>query len=282
MTDTWHAPPDLLARFATDPASIEAVTATSVEQHLVVCETCQRAVAVASDDALVQALWDDIADAVDRAQRTRAARLAHVLGFDHSVVRLVVATSSLQLQAVGAVIALAVGAFWAAGQIETSLPFVGIAPLAVLAIVALAFLPATEPSGEIAPSTPIFGFRLFVRRTVAVLAACLVPLGAASLALPGDGLEAFAWLLPSLAMALVSLALSERYRPVGAAVLVATAWCAVLLVARVGTPTPASMVDHLAQARPQFAAAALAAAAIASLVRRRDSFDLARNGGLLP
>jgi hypothetical protein len=280
--DSWHASPDLLVRFATEPERIEPVTAASLEQHLVRCETCRQAVAQASDAEALDALWAGIADTVDRRPRSRVGQLAHALRLDHPAARLVVATNALQAQAIAAVIALTAGAVIAARDLETSLPFIALAPLVVLAVVAVAFMPSTEPAGEIAPATPLYGFRLFVIRTIAVLTASILPLCAASFALPATGLDAFAWLLPSLAMAMVALALSTRYGPLAASLYVAMCWSTILVVVSRLSTTYAGAIDELAAAGPQITAALLAVGAAVVLLRQRDHFDLAPDGGLIP
>ena len=68
----------------------------------------------------------------------------------------------------------------------------------------------------------------------------------------------------------------------GTALVIAIAWVSVLTVVGVASAAPEDAVQHLAGAGPQLAAALIAAAGCTSLLRRRDTFDLAPDGGLLP
>jgi hypothetical protein len=280
-TDTWHAPDDLLVRFATRPEAIEPVTAASIEQHLMVCPSCRAVTAHACED--LDDVWAEIADRVDRHATSKVGRVLRSFHLEHDAVRLVAATTLLRLQALGAILTLAAGAFFIAGEVETSVPFVAVAPLVVLGIVALAFTPGAEPAGEVSPSTPLFGFRLFVRRAVVVLLATLAPLTAASTVLPGAGLEPFAWLLPALALALGALALGTRYGPTSASIAVASGWVLALSVT-------ASMQWHISAPDQLFAtpgaqgvAALVALGSLLVLFHRRDAFDrmIVPTGGLL-
>ena len=77
MTNTdWHAPPELLAWFAHDPAALDDMTAASVEAHLVVCDNCRKQMTAAVGPALVTTSWDAIADRIDQP---RPALLERVL-----------------------------------------------------------------------------------------------------------------------------------------------------------------------------------------------------------
>ena len=117
---------------------------------------------------------------------------------------------------------------------------------------------------------PMHGFRLLMIRTVAVLVAGLGLNGLATLALPGYGLRALAWLLPALALTATGLALTPRLGPVLAPSLVGGAWVALLLAARAATaPARSRRSPRPARAWP----AAVAALAGGLLFLVRDRFD---------
>jgi hypothetical protein len=120
---------------------------------------------------------------------------------------------------------------------------------------------------------PMHGFRLLMIRTVAVLVTVLGLNGLATLALPGYGLRALAWLLPALALTATGLALTPRLGPVLAPSLVGGAWIALLLTAHAeGAADGDPMAPFTATG--QGVSAAVAALACGVLFLIRDRFDL--------
>ena len=107
-------------------------------------------------------------------------------------------------------------------------------------------------------------------RTLAVLVAGLGLNGLATLALPGYGLRALAWLLPALALTATGLALTPRLGPVLAPSLVGGAWVAVLLAAQQTAADPLAPFT----AAGQGVAGTVAALAAGLLFLLRDRFDL--------
>src|SRR3954463_1428627 len=96
MTDTvWHADGGTLARYA--DGTLPPPAASSVESHLVACERCRLAVAGHVDVTRIDALWDEVADAVDRPRAGVVERLLLGLGVRTHVARLLAATPSLRL-----------------------------------------------------------------------------------------------------------------------------------------------------------------------------------------
>jgi hypothetical protein len=158
-----------------------------------------------------------------------------------------------------------------ASNVATPNVFLALAPLLPLAGVAMAYGPVLDPTYEMTVVAPMHGFKLLMIRTTAVLAAGLGLNGLATLALPGYGLAALAWLLPALALTSTSLALTPRLGPVLAPGVVGGAWTALLLVthgqaAHGGTLAPFT-------ATGQTVAAAVAALAAGLLYLARDRFD---------
>ena len=70
MTTTWHAPPDVLARFARADESIDDLTASSIEAHLIHCASCRSTVASAADPIELGRSWAEVADAIDQPRIT--------------------------------------------------------------------------------------------------------------------------------------------------------------------------------------------------------------------
>jgi len=139
-----------------------------------------------------------------------------------------------------------------------------------LAGVALSYGPALDPTYEMAVVAPMHGFKLLMVRTVAVLTAVLGLSGLATLALPGYGLGALAWLLPALALTSTGLVLSARLGPVLAPSLVGGAWVALLLAAHAHDAGD-TLVPFTAAG--QGVAAAVVALAGGLLFLVRDRFD---------
>ena len=220
---TWHAPAELLARYATAPEALDNVTASSIEAHIIDCESCRRTLAAAVGPATTVASWNAIADEIDRP---RASIVERVLAgfFPDAMARVVAATPALQLSwlaVVAGVIAAVVAVSRSTGDLT---PFLAFAPLVPLAGVAMSFGSTPDPAGEAAVATPLHGSGLVVRRTIVVLASSLVVLLPGSAALPGLEWRSVGWILPSIGLSLVALALSTWFAPLTAMVTAAVAW----------------------------------------------------------
>lgn len=273
---TWHAPPELLSRFATQPTSIGPVSASSIEQHLLSCETCRGAVAVAtpseSRDEL-DSTWAEIIDRIDRRQPTLSERLLVRLRLDPGLARLVAATPTIRLQALIAMLSVSVGAAVVSRQVAAEGIFLAVAPLILLAAVALTFVPGADPAGEIEGSTPMHGFGLFWRRAAVVMTGALTSLGVATTLVPGAGWSALAWVAPALALALAALALSARWSASVVAVCLAVGWVLLVQVTVLRTHE-IRLADTALFAPPsQLVFGAISLGSIGLLVRWRDDFD---------
>lgn len=273
---TWHAPPEQLTRFAAEPASVEPVTASSIEQHLLGCETCRRAVAVATPSEgrdELDSIWAEIIDRVDLRQPTLSETLLVRLRLDPGLARLVSATPTIRIQALIATLSVSVGAAMVSRQVAAEGIFLAAAPLILLAAVALTFVPGADPAGEIEGSTPMHGFGLFWRRAAVVMIGALASLGVATTLLPGNSWSALAWVAPALALALAALALSSRHSASVVAVSLAVGW--VLLVQLTVLQTHELRLADTALFAPasQLVFGAISLGCIGLLVRWRDDFD---------
>jgi hypothetical protein len=267
---TWHAPPEVLRRFAVDPAGLDDVTAASVEAHLVACAECRRAVSAAVP-ALVDESWAGVADVIDRPRPNLVERLLERLGLPSTTARLLGATVPLRAAGLVATLVVAAGAAALSRSADADGPFLVLAPLVALATIAASFAPVADPGGEAGVATPMHGAGLAVRRAVAVLSVTFVALGLASLALPHLSGTAAAWVLPGLALTLSALALSTWIRVEAAAWALGSAWVIGLLVLRVqqGRATAIDAVP-LFDTVGQIVAAAVAVGAAALLASRRE------------
>lgn len=273
MTSTWHAPHDVLARFASAPEGLDATTASSVEQHLVTCESCRQAVADAADGAALRTSWDAIANIIDRPQPMASERMLGRLGLPGELSRLVAATAGLRLAWFATVAGLAGLAVLVARQNGSDAAFLVIAPLVPLAAVLVTFLPLGDPAGEAGTATPLHGAALAIRRVVAVLAPTLVLLALAGLAVPHLAGGGAAWVLPGLALAAGTLALSTFVRTTVAAAFLSVGWLSVLGVTRVGAGRHAQIADAAVFATSgQGVALVLVLVAGGTFYARRDRF----------
>ena len=184
---TWHADPDLLVRYTAEPAAVDPITASSIEQHLLGCDACRARVADAEAGDELAALWDEIADRIDRRSPSITERMLLRLRMDPGLARLVSATPMLRIQAIVAVFVVSIGAGLLSRAAETDGVFLAMAPLILLASTALAFAPGADPAGEAGHATPLHGSGLFFRRAAIVLSTALTALAIASLTLPEGG-----------------------------------------------------------------------------------------------
>jgi hypothetical protein len=239
---TWHAAPHVLARFATKPEDLDNVTASSVEEHLIACEQCRRAVAAAAEPATITASWNAIADQVDRPPRPVGERL---LGwfFPDDMARVVAATPALRLSWLAAVIAVVAAVVAVTRSAGSPTPFLALAPLVPLAGVAISFGPAPDPAGEAALATPMHGAGLVLRRTVVVLATSLPIVLVGALALPALEWRSVGWVLPAIALSVAALALSTWLPPLTSTVTTFVAWETTLFVAGIVDRSPRAVSD---------------------------------------
>jgi hypothetical protein len=271
---TWHASADVLVRFARTPESLDDVTASSVEQHLVGCADCRSVVAGAADVVALRQSWAEVADVIDRPRTTFAERTLDRFGVPAGVARVVAATPGLRVAWLATTVALAVAAIATARDSGSDAPFLVLAPLLPLGSVLLAFLPTEEPAGEAASATPMYGASLLMRRALAVLAPTFVILAVAGLAQPHLTAGGALWILPGLALVLGSLALATVIRVALAAATLAMSWLGVLVSVSAldGRSIP---VAKTAVFGPVGQALALALALVfaAGLYLRRDRFS---------
>ncbi|MFJ6075209.1 zf-HC2 domain-containing protein [Streptomyces sp. NPDC093065] len=230
--NAWHVDEDDLRAYAR--GELAAPLLWSADTHLTACAACRGALARVSDTAALDAGWERLDAELDAPRPGRFERLLTRCGAGDGTARLLAATPVLRRSWFGALAAVLLTTFLAAlaaGAAGRPVLFLAFAPLLPLASVALAYGPALDPTHEMAVVSPVHGFRLLMIRTVAVLVVALGVGGLASLALPGYGAAALAWLLPGLALTATGLALAPRLGPVAAPSVLAGAWAAVLLAA---------------------------------------------------
>jgi len=271
---SWHVPTVLLRAYA-DGGARDA-DAWSVEAHLAQCARCTdelaRAVVGTRAGAVVASvrprLLADLPAQV-RGPRPTAARRAWLLATSGTGAR----WAWLLAVAVTVVMAAVLDVVTSTGHQATGTagawPATGgwllvVAPLLPLLGVALSY-GAVDPMHELALSTASGGLRLVLWRTLAVVVVSTPAVEVAGLVL---GLTApAAWLLPSLALTVLTLAIGSVVDLARAALGVGVVW-----LAAVAGPAVAGAAPALLQAR--FAPLWLALVVIggASVVARRDAF----------
>ena len=197
-------------------------------------------------------------------------------GVGEPTARLLAVTPALRgswLLAIVTVLALAVVSAHARGP-QGVMAFLIVAPLLPLAGVAAAYGPLVDPAHEITLAAPLGSFRLLVLRAVAVVAVTAAIAAAAAIALPALDWTVAAWLLPSLGLTLAGLGLATTFNPVASSALVAATWVCIVLGAWRASGDPLSAFGDTGQ----LTCLGIAAAGLAAVLARRDSFETRSHG----
>lgn len=227
----WHVPEDVIRSYAAAPREVNGVVAASIEQHLVVCRTCQDAMAAATSSSELDAIWSEVADRVDRADPAPIERLLRWMGLHSGPARLIAATPALRLGALGAVAVIVGTVVLVSRAADLGVAFLVMAPVVPTGLVAMSFAPATDPAGECGLATPAYGFGLLMRRAAVVEGVAVVVLAIGSAFVPIDGVRALAWVAPSIALSLATLAGAVRWPAPTAATVALGGWVAVIVLA---------------------------------------------------
>ena len=268
---TWHVAEDDVRAYAR--GELAPPMLWSADTHLAKCAECRALLASVTDPVALDAGWERLDAELDAPRRGLAESLLVRIGVADHTARLLAATPVLRRSWFGAVALLLMMTVLVtdASNVATPNVFLALAPLLPLAGVAMAYGPVLDPTYEMTVVAPMHGFKLLMIRTTAVLATGLGLNGLATLALPGYGLAALAWLLPALALTATSLALTPRLGPVLAPGAVGGVWTALLLVAHERAAHGGTLAPFTATG--QTVAAAVAALAAVLLYLARDRFD---------
>lgn len=265
---SWHVQSELLAQYAC--GDIDETDAFSIEAHLPSCARCRAQIVQLVDGARLARAWEGIEASLDAPRRGALEAGLARLGVPGHVARLLGATPALRLSWLLACAVVLAFAVFAATRREGGLYwFLVLAPLLPLAGIALAYGPDVDPTYEVGLAAPMRSFALLLIRALAVLVVTTVMAAVAALALPGLHSSAAGWLLPSLGLALGSLALATRMSPVVACGSLGVLW--VLVVGAAWRLASEPLVVFGATA--QLAYALLAALAALVLVRNVDGFE---------
>jgi len=262
-TASWHASDEMLRGYARGETGVAVMA--SVEAHLMRCPVCRARLAPEVDAPLEKA-WTRVADAVQAPRAPFVVRLMRMCGLSDSDGALLGASRSLDGAWLLATMAVVVFAAVAAIPSETlgQALYLLVAPLVPVAGVVAAFA-AGDPLAGLTSTTPYSKARLALLRTVAVVIAS-VPLSVAiGVAIPGIAWLAFAWLLPALALTLLTLVGMTWWRPEPIGIASALVWIAVIATARADHDITGAVA--LEQQIVYLAVATIAAVALALRLR---------------
>ena len=252
---------------------VDAAHAFSIEAHVVECAACQAAISSAVDPLRLDRVWRDVEDRLDAPRAGPVESVLTRIGVAGHLARLLAATPSLTLSWLASVtVVLAVAVLLAQEGERGLLVFLCVAAVLPVAGVAAAFGRGLDPTYELAVAAPLSSVRLLLIRAAAVLTVTILLAGAAALGLPGFGWTAAAWLLPSLGLTILSLALATYVAPLTAFGTVSGAWISgVALNAFVSQERLAAFGGEA-----QVAFALLACCAAVVLALRHDHLELGR------
>ena len=263
----WHLDDATLASYvrgnASDPVAISA------EAHLTACAPCRTRLAPAVPSTRLDAVWQEVDHRIDTADLPLVERLLVFSGLREDTARLLAATPSLGTSWLAAVTVAVVFAALAADISPDGLfVYLTLAPVLPVAGVAMAYGRLGDPAYELGVAAPYSMLRLLLLRALAVVVSTLGVTAFGGLVVADRGWQAAAWLLPSLALSLVTLAFSARVAPVWAGAGVITAWVTAVSLAWRLTDEELAAFGTIGQS----AAALLLAAGAAGLVAQRHTF----------
>jgi len=226
----WHLDVETAQRYA--DGAVTPAAASSLEQHLIACEGCRALLAPAVDAPRLDRVWAEVIDRVTTPHVGYVERLLRRVGVTESTARLVAVTPSLRAGWLAGIASMLGVALLVAHTGERGIAvFFVLAPLLPMLGVAVAFAPWADPAHEMVSASPYDNFRLLLIRAVAVMVSTLALVVAAGLLLPGAQWLALGWLLPALALSVLTLAAAPRIQPSQSAAVLTAVWLLVALPA---------------------------------------------------
>lgn len=207
---------------STDPAE-----ALAVARYRELYASAERSGPATVPESRLAANWSAIGMELDAPRPGLIERAMRRVGVPERVSRLLVSTPALRrgwYLATAAAMVFALAAANPDSARENLTVFLMVAPLVPVAGVALAYGPVVDPMYEVSVATPLSGLRLVALRTMAVAGIALPVVALTALMIPPGPLTAGMWLVPSIALSAVCLALTTFVTPRTAAAVVATGW----------------------------------------------------------
>ncbi len=168
------------------------------------------------EQSRIDANWRAITIELDAPRPGLVERALRSVGLPSDVTRVILATPALRRSWFAAVFVVVVIGLLVAGAEQPRDAFFNLAvlaPLVPLAGIAMAYGQASDPAHEIELATPSKGLRLLIIRAATVQGIATVLLGLVSLATPVGAMTSLAWVLPSLGLTAITLALVAVLSP---------------------------------------------------------------------
>lgn len=275
---TWHTDVGMLRGY--QEGALGAAHEASVEAHLASCAECRDHLATLADRIRLDRSWSVIVDQLNGPPTTLLERALVRLGIGEPRARLVALTPVLRSPSALAMVAALFGiaALNVVNGNEVNLyVFLVVAPLLPLAGVAAAFGSIGDPVRELAASTPTSAFELLLVRTLTIVGVTTLVTAGASAVMP-YGWASAAWLLPSLGLTALVMALATWMPVQHAGVVVGGVWTVGATISWRGNRFDHDALSYFVALRPsgQLALALLTVAAGLVCALRREAFDLRR------
>jgi hypothetical protein len=226
-----------------------------------------------ADEAELTSLWERVDRATDEPTRSLLERSALRLGVPEDAARLCAAMPALRWSWWGGAALLVMltvaAARWSESASAPLLFFALVPALSAVGVVAVTGQ-RFDPAYVWLAVSPLGGFRVVLLRSAAVQVLSLVLSAAGAAGLPLPFPYTLGWLVPSLMLTAVCLALSSRMDALPAITLTLAAWAVWLVAAYDADLTAAT---RLLLPGTQLAMAAVALLATAALVVLREGFD---------
>ena len=254
----WHVADELVARYV--DGTLDLAAQSSVETHVTQCEACRVRANDMVPTAELEAIWQQVVVGTADAELPWVLRVAARLGLPDADGVILRASSALHrpwLLSVAGALLFAILGTWFTGA-DQRLFYLLLAPL-LPALTVTSTYDSTDPVRELAASTSYNKLRIALLRTVAAVSVALPLVLMVGLVLPGVGTEAFAWLLPSLALTLLALNLLTWLNASTTAGVIVSLWLGFVMALRAGDAISAA-------ATPQVQLAFTAGAMVAAVV----------------
>lgn len=228
---SWHVDGSVIDRY--HDGTLDRAASASVEAHVTSCDLCRGFVTI--DHDRLERSWLAVADRVEPSKPSLIERGLVAVGVPSHWARIVAVSPALRvsfLLAVVLVMAFSLLASHSNPDGANYRVFLVVAPLLPVAGVAFAYGRLVDPAHELTMVSPIDSLRLLLLRSTTVLAVSVgIGLVAWPLVPAPSTLGVSAWLIPSLMLTLVVLALSSRVEVWIAGALVAGGWTAAMFLA---------------------------------------------------
>lgn len=254
----WHVADALVARYV--DGTLDLAAQSSVEMHVTQCEACRVRANDLAPTPVLEDIWQQVVVGIADAEVPRSLRVASRLGLSDADGVILRASSALHrpwLLSVAGALLFAILGTWFTGA-DQRLFYLLLAPL-LPALTVTSSYDSTDPVRELAASTSYNKLRIALLRTVAAVSVALPLVLVVGLILPGIGMQAFAWLLPSLVLTLLALNLLTWLNASTTAGVITIMWLGFVLALRAGDAVSAAASPALQLA---FAAGAMVAAAV--------------------